>query len=175
MSPKDQAIFDAIATIEKALSKTLGATLPKVVGDVFDAGGVEYAAALQRAMQSVNPMREVSRSIIGSAGLPPVSAKATGKTGKDGRVPRGSIRRAILTVLLPKPEGLTASEVVARAQEIDPSISISGIHNELKRQKGMIYLNEDGRWRVPSELTLGGDYYDLNDLRNPERDRATEP
>ena len=162
-------------TIEKALAKTLATVLPKVMGELFDAGGVEYAAALQRAMQSVSPTGEVRRSLIGGAGLPAVSAKGIGTVGKDGRAPRGSVRRAVLTVLLPNPEGLAASEVVARAQEIDPSISVGGIHNELNRQKGMIYINEDGRWRVPPHLTLGGDYYDLNNLRNPQKDRATEP
>ncbi|UYN99285.1 MAG: hypothetical protein KIT02_15405 [Devosia sp.] len=169
MSPKERAVQTAIATIEKAVRKALDAALPQVMADLFDAGGAAYAAALQQAMHSMStPLHPV---------LPvsPPETQTPGAPGKDGRAPRGSIRRAVLTVLLPKPDGLTASEVVTQAQEIDPSISAGGIHNELNRQKGMIYINEDGRWRVPPELKLGGDYYDLNELRNPEKDRATEP
>ena len=138
MNPKERAVQQAIATIEKALSETLKATMPKVMGEVFDAGGNEYAIALQRAMRSVGPLGESPRSLVGSAGLPLNLAKATGAQGKDGRAPRGSVRRAVLSVLLPNPEGLAASDIVARAQEIDPSISAGGIHNELNRQKGTI-------------------------------------
>ncbi|GAB5427369.1 MAG: hypothetical protein Devi2KO_08280 [Devosia indica] len=174
MSPKEQAIQEAIATIEKALSETLKATMPKVMGELFDAGGNEYAIALQRAMRSVGPLGESPRSLVGSAGLPLNLAKTTGAQGKDGRAPRGSVRRAVLSVLLPNPEGLAASDIVARAQEIDPSISAGGIHNELNRQKGTIYVNEGGLWRVPPEMTLGGDYYDLNNLRIPKKSRPME-
>lgn len=175
MTPKEQAINDAKAVIEKALARTLDSVLPKVMSDLFDAGGIDYAVALQRAMQTVGPRVEAPRSVIGGAGLQSVAHPPTGTPGKDGRAARGSVRRAVLTVLLPRPEGLPTSEVVARAQAVDPSISVGGINNELNRQKGMIYDFEDGRWRTPPELKLGGDYYDLNELRNPEKDRATEP
>lgn len=176
MTPKEQAIHDAILTIEKALSRALGSVLPKVMGDLFDAGGVEYANALRRAMQSVSPDHIFPRPIVGgAANLQSISQQENAAPSKDGRAPRGSVRRAVLTVLLPKPEGLTTAEVVTQAQVIDPSISVGGIHNELNRQKGMIYDNENGRWRVPPELKLGGDYYDLNDLRNPKKGGATEP
>ncbi|WP_137151229.1 hypothetical protein [Devosia sp. FKR38] len=176
MTPKEQAIHDAITTIEKALSKALDNVLPKVMSDLFEAGGAEYAKALQRAMQSVGSDSIFPRSIAGGVtNLHPVSRQENAMPSKDGRAPRGSVRRAVLTVLLPRPEGLAATEVVAEAQKVDPSISAGGIHNELNRQKGMIYLNEEGRWRVPPALKLGGEYYDLNGLRNPEKDRATEP
>lgn len=169
MTPKERAVQTAMATIEKAMRRALDATLPQVMGDLFEAGGAAYAAALQQAMHSMSPPLHPVLPVS------PPEAPTSATPGKDGRAPRGSVRRAVLTVLLPKPDGLTAAEVVARAREIDPSISAGGIHNELNRQKGTIYDNEDGRWRTPPELKLGGDYYDLNELRNPERERATEP
>jgi len=173
MTPKEQAIHDAVAAIKGAVSRSLDTTLPKVLSETYAAGGLEALGKLQDVFSSMQAALDVSPAQVQSSKpLPPQTA---GTPGKDGRAPRGSVRRAVLTVLLPKPAGLTAAEVVARAQEIDPSISAGGIHNELNRQKGMIYENEDGRWRTPPELKLGGDYYDLNELRNPERERATEP
>ncbi|GEM_PF-2406719 len=169
MSAKDQAIKNAMTTIEKALSETLGLTLPKVMSELFDAGGIEYATALQKAMQSVGSMNDPVRSIVGGAMLTSNTLNTTGEQGKDGRAPRGAVRRAVLSALLPHPAGLTASEIVSQAQEIDPSISAGGIHNELNRKKGTIYINEGGLWRTPPELTLGGDFYDLNSLRDTQK------
>lgn len=166
MNPKERAVQTAMASIEKAVRKALDAVLPQVMSDLFDAGGAEYANALQRAMHSVSTDHLVPRSLIGAAtSIQPASQKGHAKQSKDGRAPRGSVRRAVLSVLLPNPNGLSASEVVSRAQQVDPSISVGGIQNELNRQKGIIYRNEGGVWWVPPELKLGGDYYDLNELR----------
>ncbi len=61
-----------------------------------------------------------------------------------------------------------------RAMEVDPLISAGGIHNELNRNKGQLYLNENGHWRLVPGLRLGGEYYGILNP-NPEKDEATEP
>jgi hypothetical protein len=169
LDPRDAAIRKLTDTIQVSVAKHLASVLPKVIGEAFDAGGMEYAAALQRAMGAI---------AIPNIALPEprpaaIQEGSLGETSKDGRAPRGSVRKAVVAAISPHPQGVPAVELVARALEIDPSISTGGIYNELNRQKGKIYVNEDGRWRLVPGLKLGGDYYQFN--QNPKEDEATGP
>lgn len=162
---KRQAVDGAIEQLVAAVRKSLNQSLRPVLEQVFDAGQIENMAAIQRAMHQI-PIRQPTSPPVS----PPASA-TTGTPGKDGRSPRGTIRRAVVSVLAAAPEGLTAAEIVADATKVAPSISSGGIHNELNRQKGQIYLNENGRWRLVPGLNLGGDYYDLLN-QNPGGDEG---
>lgn len=168
MSPKDQAIHDAIATIEKALSKALDNVLPKVMGDLFDAGGADYAASLQKAMQALNPVQ-----FTGPVEFVEVAPGTTlGSPGKDGRAPRGAVRLAVTKALIDHGEGLSLSALGAAALRIDPTISLGGINNEVNRNKDVRYTNASGVWKLTdtylAEVVESNDADSLFGIQEPQ-------
>lgn len=167
--PKEEAINRAVATVQAAIEKQLRATLPKIIGDAFEAGQNEFAAAINRAMQSVGSPGTAAPESKPFA----LSFGSTSPPSKDGRAARGSVRKAVVAALAGRPEGVSTAEIVAKAMTTDPTISAGGITNELNRKKGQIYLNEQGHWRLIPGLKLGGDFYQLLNP-NPEKDEATE-
>ena len=163
---KSRAVDGAIEQLVAAVRKSLNQSLRPVLEQVFDAGQIENMAALQRAMHQL-PVQPPT-----TTPMTPPAAATSGTPGKDGRAPRGSIRKIVIPILVAAPpEGLTAAEIVAGARKVDPSLSSGGVHNELNRQKGRVYVNEEGRWRLMPGLSLGGEYYDLLD-QNPGGDEG---
>jgi hypothetical protein len=138
VDPKSTAVEDAVKAISNAVAKSLAEALRPTLAIVFEAGQQANMAAILRAVHQAPTMPEV----------PPPAPLAVSAPGGDGRVARGSVRRAVVEVLLAHKGGLPLGAIKVAAKEIDPDISDGGISNELTRNTQSRYDNVGGIWRM---------------------------
>lgn len=142
MSAKNNAIERAIAAIVALPVASMSDKLGPILGTVFDAGALEYGAALQRAMNAM-----AMPGLIAPAGqVVPTPPAEIGAAGKNGRAPHGAVRAAVTAYFATIPGGATMASIAHGAATIDPRISAAGVTNELNRNAGKRYVNTHGMW-----------------------------
>ncbi|HWB46272.1 MAG TPA: hypothetical protein VG900_12585 [Hyphomicrobiaceae bacterium] len=154
---KTQAVDRALAQITALMTENLRQTIRPILEQVFEDGGLENMAAIQRAMNAINPL---------PTSKPPVSppeGTALGPTGKDGRAPRGAVRRAVMTLLKGRhPAGATMNEIINSIDRIDPEVSGISARNELTRNKDKYYWQDPkGEWHLMETEVMQADIEDL--------------
>ena len=77
-----------------------------------------------------------------AATVPEISA-----TSNRQRLPNGTVRPVVSRILARAPR-IATGEVVRLAQAEMPGLSTTAVTNELNRQKGKTYANQDGLWSL---------------------------
>jgi len=104
--------------------------------EAFRSGGEQMRDSILRAAQSPSPTNRVVLAEFSSGGTSVSAAMSTIQ-----RAPRGSVGRAIDTVLLEKP-GLLVPQLEEAVLEVDPEIAKKSVGNELRRMEGNKYKRD---------------------------------
>jgi hypothetical protein len=107
--------------------------------EAFKAGGEAMRDSILRAAQS-----PVATATPGTSALPPNSLSAVAAAAAIQRAPRGSVGKAIDTVLSEKP-GMLVPELEEAVLQADPEIAKKSVGNELRRMEGNKYKRDRPR------------------------------
>jgi hypothetical protein len=111
-----------------------------------DDGAAEVRANLMKVLAPDN--LQVTTPAQNRAEMEPrPSEGAEDSEGSAPRAPRGLTREVVSLILETEP-GLLMPEIQKKAVEIDARVSGKTVYNEINREKGKLYQQHLGRWRL---------------------------